>query len=182
MSSLVMDAAFPPPGVPAGVAGVMGYLGQRGRTPHVWTPAEWGRFREVRQFPVWVPDFAESPVVEAGMAADAALALGWAAGEPPDQTRVIVLDMETRVDRQWYASWAAVVTRNGFAPVAYGSLSTVLQNAADDVIAADWDGIRSIPAGQTIHGLQYASTAGADYSVFDSWLMARGGVGPRKGA
>ena len=72
-------------------------------------------------------------------------------------------------------------------PVAYGSLSTVLGNAASEVLAADWDGIPAIPPGQILHGLQYAANqkigaATVDYDVVDGWFLGRGGVGPRHGA
>ena len=71
-----------------------------------------------------------------------------------------------------------------FTPVAYGSLSTVLMNAAVDVWAASWNGEAVVPPGQTIHGHQdqadvpFAGTR-VDYSVVDAWLFERGGVGPR---
>jgi hypothetical protein len=98
-----------------------------------------------------------------------------------------VIDMETDVAPEFYGAIASAVEAGGFVPVAYGSLSTVLGNAAADVIAADWDGIKTIPPGQTIHGVQYAANVKAgggtvDYDLFDAWLMARGGVGPRHGA
>jgi hypothetical protein len=187
MSGLVIDAAYPPPAVPAGLAGVMGYIGQHGKAYHVWTPQEWQPFHAVRQFPCWVPDFGATPASEAADAVNAAVDLGWAAHEPAGQTRALVLDMETVVSRSWYAAWAAVVDRMGFAPVCYGSMSTVLANAAANNIVADWDDLASIPAGQTINGVQYRAnvsigSATVDYDLFGSWLMARGGVGPRKGA
>jgi hypothetical protein len=163
----------------------MGYIG--GDAYHVWTPAEWQPFHAVRQFPCWVPDYGAGAVSEADAAAAAAIALGWAAHEPAGQTRAIVLDMETVVNRGWYASWASVIAERGFAPVCYGSLSTVLGNAAANNIVADWDDLASIPAGQTINGVQYRANVSigankVDYDLFGSWLMARGGVGPRKGA
>ena len=181
MSSLVIDAAYPPAMVPAGVSGVMGYVG--GAAAHVWTPTEWKPFHAIRQFPIWVAEIIESPQVSARGAVAAVGKLGWAAHEA--DTRVIVCDLETQVDPGWYAEWATAIGNAGYLSVAYGSLSTVLGNSAVDVIAADWDGIKSIPAGQTIHGVQYAANTKVggtviDSSIFDSWLMARGGVGPRR--
>jgi hypothetical protein len=183
MSSLVIDAAYPPAAVPAGVSGVMGYVG--GAAAHVWTPAEWQPFHAVRQFPIWVAELAESPEVSGRDAAAAVAKLGWVS--KPAGTRLIICDLETNVDAAWYIGWATTVADSGYQPVAYGSLSTVLGNAAAANIVADWDGIKSIPAGQTIHGVQYQANVkvGAtevDYDLFDSWLMARGGVGPRHGA
>ena len=182
MSGIVIDAAYPPPAIPAGVTGIMGYVG--GAATHVWTPKDWAPFASIRQYPIWVAG-TESGERGGDEAAAAALELGWAPHQ--EDARVIVCDMEADIDPSWYAAWAAVITNNGFTPVVYGSLSTVLGNAAADVIAADWDGIKQIPPGQTIHGVQYAANVKAgggtvDYDLFDAWLMARGGVGPRHGA
>lgn len=184
MSGLVIDAAYPPPAVPAGVSGVMGYIG--GAASHVWTPAEWQPFRAVRQYPVWVAEGGAADS-QAAAAVKAAKSLGWAPDMPIGETRVIVIDMETAIEPAWYKIMAAGILSGGFVPVCYGSLSTVLGNAASDVLAADWDGIKAIPAGQTIHGVQYAAnvhvgSVEVDYDLFDGWLMARGGVGPRRGA
>jgi hypothetical protein len=182
MSGLVFDAAYPPAGVPAGAAGVMGYVG--GAAYHVWTPAEWAPFHGIRQYPVWVAESGAADA-QADAAVKAAAKLGWVAHAA--DARVIVVDLETAAERAWYQVFAMTVAAAGYWPVAYGSLSTVLGNAASNNIVADWDGIKSIPAGQTINGVQYAANVAAagaavDWSLFDSWLMARGGVGPRTGA
>ncbi|MGA9367276.1 MAG: hypothetical protein WBV35_07450, partial [Steroidobacteraceae bacterium] len=92
--------------------------------------------------------------------------------------------LETLSNATWWQTCAAAVSDGGFIAVAYGSLSTVLLNAASDVWVGNWkDGV--VPqAGQTVHGTQYQANAPfngtfVDYSVIDEWLMARGGVGPR---
>ena len=185
MSSILIDAAYPPPAVPVGVSGVLGYIG--GAADHVWTAHEWQPFAAIKQFPIWVADLAANPVAEGQAACKAAKALGWAAHMPAGQNRLIVIDLEAAVNRYWYARMAGTIDANGFTAVCYGSLDTVLGNAAADVLAADWDGIPSIPAGQTLHGLQYRAnvsigSATVDYDVVDAWFMARGGVGPRRGA
>ena len=178
----VFDAAYPPPAPPPGCTGVLGYIGGS-RATHVWPAAAWKPFHALRQFPAWVPATTDSPAESGRFAVRAALQLGWAPG-PKVGPRVIVCDLETTGDRGWYATWAGEVAGGGFTPVAYGSLSTVLANAASDVWAADWNGEAVIPAGQTLHGHQdqanvpYAGTQ-VDYSVVDEWLFDRGGVGPR---
>jgi hypothetical protein len=182
VSGLVIDAAYPPAAVPAGISGVMGYVG--GAAYHTWTPAEWQPFHAVRQYPVWVAEGGAADT-QAEAAVRAVAALGWVAHAA--DTRVIVIDMETAVEPAWYKIMAAGVSAAGYLPVAYGSLSTVLGNDAADVLAADWDGVARLPPGATIHGVQYEANvqlAGAtvDRCLFDSWLMARGGVGPRHGA
>jgi hypothetical protein len=180
----VFDAAYPPPAAPPGCAGVLGYIGGS-RAAHVWPATAWAPFKALRQFPCWVPAMTDNPHEAGQFAVRAARELGWAPG-PKVGERVIVCDLETTENRYWYVQWAAEVAAGGFVPVAYGSLSTVLQNAASDVWAADWDAQAVIPAGQTIHGHQdqadipYSGTQ-VDYSVVDEWLYERGGVGPRHG-
>lgn len=178
----VFDAAYPPAVAPPGCQGVLGYIGGS-RAAHVWPASAWLPFRGLRQFPCWVPSTSENPTAS-GMAAVAqADKLGWAPG-PTVGPRVIVCDLETIEDRAWYDVWGAALTANRYTPVAYGSLSTVLENAASDVWAADWNGEQVIPAGQTIHGHQDQADVAfggtrVDYSVVDAWLYERGGVGPR---
>jgi hypothetical protein len=171
------DAAFPPETAPPGAQAVLGYLGREGQTPHVWTLAEWQRFGHLRQFPAWVPDLGRAPGIEADLAVAAAAALGWAPHQP--DPRVIVIDMETSIEPAWYNTAAGRIIWHGYTPVAYGSLSTVLQNAALDVWAADWNDLPRLQPGQTIHGTQYAAGGAVDWSVIDSWLWDRGGEGPR---
>jgi hypothetical protein len=181
----MFDAAVPPWARPAGTVATMGYIG--GRATHTWTPQQWRPFASTRQFPAWVADLSKHPAQQADAAVAAALALGWAAHEPAPGTRAIIYDLEDQADAAWYAVAASTTALHGFTAVVYGSLSTVLQNAASDVLAAKWDDSAVIPEGQTIHGkqykdnVQYGSTV-IDYSVIDQWLMQRGGVGIRKGA
>jgi hypothetical protein len=182
----IFDAAYPPGQVPPGCQGAAGYIGRIGRTPHVWTVPQWRPFAKLRQFPYYVPDLGLSPAVAAAEAVSEVMRLGWARFPEPN-TRAILFDFETAegaADRAWWARCAALVSQDGFVGVAYGSMSTVLELAASDVIAADWDGSAALPAGQTIHGHQYQADVGfdgtqVDYSVFDSWLFNRGGIGPR---
>ena len=77
------DAAYPPKTAPPGMHAVLGYLGAPGRTPHVWTLAEWQRFAALRCFPCWVPDYRRSGALEADDAVHAAMGLGWAPGQNP---------------------------------------------------------------------------------------------------
>lgn len=178
------DAAYPPPAPPPGCPLVFGYIGGS-RATHIWPARAWLPFRNLRQVPYWVPSMSDNAAEAGRFAVRAAKELGWAPG-PRVGPRVIGCDMETIEDRAWYATWAGEVVGGGFQPFAYGSLSTVLQNAASDVVAAAWDGEAVIPAGQTIHGHQdqanvpFAGTQ-VDYSVVDAWLYERGGVGPRHG-
>ncbi len=183
MIAKVFDAAYPPQSAPPGCAGVLGYIGGA-RATRVWTVAEWQRFGHLRQYPCWVPRVGDDPAAEAHGAVAAALRLGWAAHE--QFTRVIVGDLETGIDAAWWAAFADEVDAAGFAAVAYGSLSTVLLNAAVDVWAASWDDLPELLPGQTIRAKQdqaavpFGGTQ-IDLSVIDEWLLARGGIGPRHG-
>lgn len=182
ISYRMFDASTPPQTAPPGCHAVMGYLG--GNTPHIWTPAEWRRFEHLPQVPVYVPDFTATASTQAAYAVNLMLMLGWARDQPA--SRILVFDFETAVNPEFYDSLAQTTLANGFTPVCYGSMSTVLRNAAVDVLAADWGVLPVIPHEQTMHGIQdqanvpYEGTS-VDYSVIDGWFLARGGVGPRHG-
>lgn len=178
----VFDAATPPKTAPPGCQGVLGYIGGL-RATRIWLLEEWDWFAHLVQFPAWVPDVhSESPVVSANLACNAAEKLGWAPWQA--DKRAIVCDLETDIARGWYAQFAGEVEQRGFTSVAYGSLSTVLENAAAEVLAAGWDGAAVLLPGQTIHGHQYQANVPfegteVDFSVVDGWLFARGGQGAR---
>lgn len=178
----IIDAANPPAELPPNTAGVMGYIG--GHATHVWTLAEWQPFAHVRQYPVWVADLTANPLTQGEAAVKAALSLGWAPWQKGNGERALVFDMETSANKSWWAQLTQAVSIRGFVPVCYGSLSTVTGNDAAAYILADWDGKAVIPAVEGGHGVQYLADAPyggteVDYSVFDAWLFARGGVGPR---
>ncbi|HXC83855.1 MAG TPA: hypothetical protein VNV62_18560 [Trebonia sp.] len=185
MITTVFDAAFPPSRIPPGCKAVAGYVGRLNFTPHVWTLPEWQRFSSIPQLPYWVPDLAVAPNLEAAAAVHAVLELGWAPHIADE--RAVIFDFETAsgpADRGWWQECAAAVSAAGFCGVMYGSLSTVLENAAVDVVVAAWDNSAQLLPGQTIHGHQYKAGVAfdgtqIDYSVMDEWLLARAGVGPR---
>lgn len=177
----VFDAARPPATAPPGCAGVLGYIGKPGFTPHTWSASEWRRFQHLKQYPVWVPDLAAEPALEARAAVAAARTLGWAPHLPEPRTRVIVCDLETRAVPAWYSIFAAEVSAGEFVSVAYGSLTTIAANLASDLWVAAWDGDPKLEPGQVIHAHQYQAGQATDLSVADEWLSARGGVGPRHG-
>lgn len=186
MNYTVFDAAIPPHTPPVFAQGVMGYIGGP-RAARVWTAAEWQPFHRLKQFPIYVPDILASPLPQAREAVRLALALGWSGKMTGDEQRAIIIDLETGADRLWYSLCAAEISDGGFTAVAYGSLNTVLDNAAADVLAADWVNNPIIPAGQTLHGNQYRANISfmgttIDESLIDGWLYKRGGVGPRRKA
>lgn len=179
------DAAFPPDTAPPGAVAVLGYIGRDGYTPHIWTPDEWRRFSHLRQFPAFLPDFTADPRDEADLAVSLVLKLGWDVLPEPD-TRLIVLDGETKTFPDWYKAWAGRVGFHGYHGYDYGSLANVLGNAAYDVWAADWDGIPALEPGQTEHAHQYQAGVKwggtvIDLSSIDNATLRRGGRGPRHG-
>jgi hypothetical protein len=181
---LIFDAENPPAIAPPHAMGVMGYLGGP-RAARAWTLDEWAPFSGLRQFGLYVPDITLSPNAQGIQAVQLALGLGWSDKMTGSQQRAIVIDMETSVDAAWYKSIADSIDSRGFTSVAYGSLATVLGNAASDVLAADWKLNPAIPAGQTLHGDQYDANVPfentvIDYSMIDGWLYQRGGVGLRR--
>jgi hypothetical protein len=178
----MFDAAYPPATPPPGMTAVLGYIGG-GRATNVWTLSQWQQFGNLRQLPAYVPDFTrQQPVPAALDACDRMRSLGWA----PFQTlrRAVVCDLETATERAWCATFAAEVEQQGFTAVGYGSLSTIFENAMSDVIVAAYPGPSKWIPGQTVHGHQFAAdqpweNTQVDYSVIDTWLLDRGGQGPR---
>lgn len=171
------DAEFPPETAPPHCDTVLGYIGGR-EAARVWTLDEWLRFSHLRQFPIWVPDYALDPREQGIAACQAAHALGWHDG------RAIIGDSETEHNREWWAVFAQHIIAGGFVPVDYGSLSTVLQNGAARYIVAAWDGIPDIAQGAGILGEQYAANVEyggtrIDLSVLDDALFHMGGINPR---
>lgn len=180
---MIFDAENPPTTSPLYAYGVMGYLGGP-RAARAWTLDDWLPFHDIKQFGIYVPDLSMNPLTQGQEAVQLALELGWSNKMAGDQQRAIIIDMENSANAEFYLSMANAISARGFMPVAYGSLSTVLDNAADDVLAADWNDKAVIPRGQTLHGHQYMAEvpfrgAVIDYSTIDDWLYQRGGVGPR---
>lgn len=178
----VFDAEFPPSVAPPGCAGVLGYLGGN-NAGNVWTLTDWEGFAHLAQFPAWVPAPDENPKASAVRAANAMRQLGWAPWQ--ENRRVVIADLETMTLPGWYQQFAGEIAQQGFSSCAYGSLSTVLANAAADVWAAAFPGDGpALEPGQTMHAHQWLANipfmgTQVDYSVVDEWLMARAGTGPR---
>lgn len=175
--SRIFDASTPPQLAPAGCAGVLGYIGRPGFTPHVWMPAEWQRFAHLTQFPAWLPDFTQHAGAEATAIVTALKAAGWEPEKNALRTLAVVIDYETSgaAEAEWHGNLADALGSVGYDAIAYGSLSSVVQIEAAHVWAADWNGEADLSgAGMTVHAHQYLDAGSVDYSVADDWLMARG--------
>ena len=75
----VFDAAYPPPAAPPGCTGVLGYIGGS-RAAHVWPAKAWLPFRNLRQFPCWVPALTDNPSEAGRFAVRAATRAGLGTG------------------------------------------------------------------------------------------------------
>lgn len=178
----MFDASTPPGSPYPGSAAVAGYVG--GSTPHVWTLAEWQRFAELRQFPIWVGAGRTDGSADGAAAVEAVRNLGWAPNMP--NRRFIVLDMETEVDPGYINDFAAPVNDGGFWTLIYESLVAVDGNPVRGGIwLADWDGIASIPAVAGVIGVQYKPDVPydgtqVDLSVISLDMLVHGGEGSRR--
>jgi hypothetical protein len=178
-----MFDASQPPGQPyPGSAAVAGYIG--GNTPHVWTLAEWQRFHDLRQFPIWVGAGRTDGAADGQAAAAAAHALGWAPNRP--DRRTIIVDVEALAMRAYLDAFSAPVWQAGYQTVVYESASAVRHNPPKEGIwVALWDDQADIPPGAAIIGHQYQPDVPfdgtqVDLSVIDDTFLVHGGQGPRK--
>ena len=186
----MFDASTPPAEPYPGCAAVAGYIG--GNTPHVWTLAEWQRFGELRQLPIWVYGQGSTSAVGEGFtAADRAVKLGWKPDLPAGtlkHRRVIVLDMETDIDAPFVRGFAAEVHRQGFGCWVYGSKATVYSDPhVDGYWVALWDGKASLEALPDAVAHQFAAEVpwgggAVDLSVVSGAGLAHLGRGPRRAA
>lgn len=173
------DASIPPMDAPRGMKAAFGYLGDEGRTPHIWTEQEWDRFGDLEQLGIWVPDYTESPAEQGTLAVIAAVARGFREG------RGILGDFEAITDPAWIGEWGLQVRNHGFVPVAYESPSVLQANPLlDGVILAQPGDPAAVSEGLLIIGRQYRwnEPAGAtlvDLDVLDSSAAHLLGRGPR---
>lgn len=124
----MFDASTPPTSAPPGFHAVGGYIG--GHTPHIWTPAEWGRFTHLRKLPIYVPGQAigghDNALIDVGEILDQCFRLNISKGCP------IVLDMETAADKPFDLEVADALHFFGYKCWIYGSLSTIANNPPCD--------------------------------------------------
>lgn len=179
----MFDAAHPPATPYPGAAAVAGYIG--GRTPHIWTRAEWQRFGHLYQLPIWTADFSQDASRSAAAAADAAEALGWIAHHDP-LWRAIVVDGEAVIDEPWIREFGAELQRRGFLCWPYLSLAAIAGDPRGfSLWLADWDGYTGLEAGPEVIAHQYKPDVPwggtqVDLSVVSAVVLPSFGVGPRQ--
>lgn len=177
----MFDASVPPPSAYPGAAAVAGYIG--GNTPHVWTPAEWQRFANLRQFPIWVGYLEADPVGHATDAAAAMERLGWARNQA--NRRAVIADFETEVDVAWLDAFGQTIWNAGYETLVYGSESTIVDNPVKEGRwIALYNSDPNIPTVPGAIGHQYKANVPwggtqVDLSVITDTMLIHGGVGPR---
>lgn len=180
----MFDAAWPPSSAYPGCQAVAGYIG--GNTPHVWTPAEWGRFAGLVQFPIWVGAGRSDGAYDGQAAAGEMHALGWNPGSP--NRRGCVLDMEGQVNPGYVDEFALGLWQAGYQTFIYEDEQALQGNPVKEGIwLALWDGTADLPPFANVLAHQYAPnvpwTGGAvDLSVVTGQMLAHGGTGARTGA
>ena len=177
----MFDAAYPPLQAYPGCQAVAGYIG--GNTPHVWTSAEWQRFANLRQFPIWVGYLDRDPTADGNAAVMAMQRLGFRQNAP--DRRAVILDKETQVDPAWVDTFGSIIWAAGYQTFMYGSLATIMHDPPKEgYLVADWTNIPAIPPYPNIVGCQYEADVAwdstqVDLSVITDTMMVHGGEGAR---
>jgi hypothetical protein len=182
----MFDASTPPSHPYPGCEAVAGYIG--GNTPHAWTRDEWNRASDggrLAQLPIWVGFGEADPAEHAEQAANAAIALGWAAHHTP-AWRAIVADVEAVKEAAWLAAFGKRLQVRGFLCWPYNSaIALPADPPGFQVWLADWNGVDDVPAIHDVIGHQYEpdvpfNGTSVDLSAFMSTELASFGHGPRR--
>jgi hypothetical protein len=167
MANLMIDASTPPATMPAGYSAVAGYIG--GHTPHIWSPAEWGKFGKVRKLPIYVPAVAIGANASASNEAFDALQALYKLKVPKGSP--VVWDMEMAVNAGQINLVQSIMNWAGYYLWVYGSASAVFNNpVANGYWVADYRGIG--PFMHTHAGTratQYADGQQFDSSTVKQW-------------
>lgn len=185
------DGSRPAGPLPPGTRILAAYVGKPGAgapdTPHIWAPDEWNTYLradpDLGVLPIGTHSYDDGdPYADANNACDAAEALGWAAHLPDPDTRIMLYDLETLVDRDYVQDIEHQTLVRGFVPVPYGSSYFVRQNPAP---AGYWDAIWT-PRIPTVLppdslGVQYRGGDPWDLTMWRPEVLARCGRGLRHG-
>jgi hypothetical protein len=162
----MFDASSPPAHAPPGFQIAAGYIG--GHTPHVWTKAEWQRFRGLKMLPIYVSAIAihqqSTPVIEAFDCLRKLHALGVPHGSP------VVIDLETAVNPAYVTAFGGVLHWANYRVWVYGSASTVFGNPPlDGYWVADYTGASFMYAHQKVRATQWINGTDYDRSEVKYW-------------
>jgi hypothetical protein len=159
MTALMADAATPPSVAPAGYAAIAGYIGRDGRTPHVWTRAEWDRFTGMRKLPIWVPGPGASASADAWAIAEELYKLGVKRGN------AVAVDLEEAVAPGYLRQLHNRLNFLDYVLWVYGQASTIFGNPpCDGYWVADWTGNPHEYPHDNVRATQYTSGNAYDSS------------------
>ena len=178
------DAVKPPAAPPAGFQAAAIYVGGS-QAERVWTHEDCLTVAHLAQFPFYVPDMVTDPTAQAADACRIAKSMGWSDYGGP-MRRVIVYDLETARDEEWWAVVQSITYRHGYLAVAYGSTGYVTENKADYYWGAHYGVPPVLPEGSEWWALQYEADFKLpdgtliDLSVCSAEIMHHAGHGARK--
>ena len=161
---LFIDAASPPDSLD-GAQGLVFYAG--GDTPHVWSPADIGKFDPDYLLPTWV---RSNPSVSLAIPDAMAFILRLETVYHAPKGVLTALDSETSINPAYVADFVRVMNQAGYPVIDYGSESTLFGNKNPDGYywGADWSGHPGIRPGED--ATQYISFKDHDLSDFDGKL------------
>lgn len=157
------DAAFAG-NIPPGFDAVLGYLPAMAAY-HAWSAQDWAKFPGYK-LPCYVA--SRNGRVDGGAAAMELRQLGVPVGV------VVVLDLETRVDRTYVEAFGDAVQAAGYKVWVYGSASTVQGNPElNGYFVADYE-VNPVPVLQQVgvRAVQYMANLapGYDVSLIKEWV------------
>lgn len=161
------DAAFPQNLF--GESGIiLGYFGGAGAF-HVWTENDWAHFRSNLKIPIWVaPQGNKNGQADASEAVTKLRAMGVPSG------KVILLDMETMVDKTYVSAFGRGLQSAGYKVWVYGSVSSVFQNPQlNGYAVADPTGTVHMYPHPGVRMTQYAFGQTQDEDVVRHWLVSQ---------
>ncbi len=142
---LMQDSSIPTSKLLPGYSAVAGYIG--GDTPHVWTQAEWGRFKGVPKLPIFVNNISGDDRATGRLDGFKVLNLLYDLGVQPGTA--VAYDLETRIVPERTRGFRSVIEWAGFRAWIYGSRSTLFANPAIDYWVADYTGLPHWPSRPT---------------------------------
>lgn len=142
---------------------VIGYLGGP-EAFHTWSDADWAQYRPNPKIPTWVGGDGGEP--EAWAALQALHRLGVPTG------KVVMLDLETRIDRTYVEAFGGILQWAGFKVWPYGSTSTLFQNPQlNGYAAADPTGVEHMYPHPGVRMTQYAFGPDYDSDAMKEWIL-----------
>jgi len=145
---------------------VLGYFGGP-NAYHVWSPQDWAIYKDNLKIPIWVGGLEGE--AEGWAALQALYALRVPSG------KVIVLDLETRIDKTYVDAFGGVLQWAGFKVWPYGSTSSIFGNPQlNGYAVADPTGVEHMYPHPGVRMTQYAFGPNYDEDAIKDWLVQQG--------